>query len=105
MGTPSNMSNYIVRYIGQNRFVSLVGLYLIISSLVMVSTGLNIGIPCLWKSVFGFDCPGCGLTTAFVSVLKFDFVGAYRTNFLIFILIPIGFIYMLMDFQKFKSER
>ncbi len=26
--------------------------------------------PCFFKSTFGFDCPGCGMQRAFISLLK-----------------------------------
>jgi hypothetical protein len=31
-------------------------------------------IPCLFKSIFGFDCPGCGIQRAFILLLKGQFI-------------------------------
>jgi len=31
-------------------------------------------IPCFYKSVFGIECPGCGMQRAFVALLRGDFI-------------------------------
>lgn len=33
---------------------------------------------CPFKLIFGVDCPGCGMTRAFISALKLDFKAAFR---------------------------
>lgn len=30
--------------------------------------------PCLYKKIFGFDCPGCGMQTSFIELLKGNFI-------------------------------
>lgn len=47
---------------------------------------------CLVKLAIGFPCPGCGLTRATLSLLRFDFVQAFMYNPLIFIVPPIAWI-------------
>jgi len=42
------------------------------------------GIPCLWKSGLGFNCPGCGLSRAGALLLHGRFQEAARMNWLIF---------------------
>jgi hypothetical protein len=29
-------------------------------------------LPCAYKSIFGFDCPGCGFQRSFIALLKGD---------------------------------
>jgi len=41
------------------------------------------GIPCLWKTLFGFDCPGCGISRAAALLLRGDLEKAARANWLI----------------------
>ena len=42
-----------------------------------------VSIPlCPVKNIFNISCPGCGLTSAFIAILKFDFVSAFRYNVL-----------------------
>jgi hypothetical protein len=42
------------------------------------------GIPCLWKTLFGINCPGCGLSRAGAFLLRGRFAEAARMNWLIF---------------------
>lgn len=77
---------------------------MLLSVLLKLSFDTDIGIPCLWKTMFGFECPGCGLTTAFIKLLQLDLAGAYKSNLLIFIVVPAGFFYILSDYNKFKKQ-
>lgn len=47
-------------------------------AILVYATGF--GIPCLFFKVTGFKCPGCGITRMFVSLLKFDIIGAWNAN-------------------------
>ena len=35
-------------------------------------------LPCLNKSVLGIDCPGCGMQTAFIELLKGNFIESIK---------------------------
>lgn len=48
------------------------------------------GIPCLWKTLFGVTCPGCGLTRAWAMLLRGRWLEAARMNWLIY---PVVVIY------------
>lgn len=37
---------------------------------------------CPVKNIFNVSCPGCGLTSGFISILKLDFVSAFQHNVL-----------------------
>jgi len=45
------------------------------------------GLPniCAWKNLFGFDCPGCGLTRCFVAIAHGNWAEAWHFN-------PAGFL-------------
>lgn len=95
----------IVRdYIFENKIVFVVGLYLVLSSVLKAMTQVDICIPCVWKSCFGFHCPGCGLTTAFVALLKLNFTDAFKANWLIFLILPAGIYLLMHDFNRFKKR-
>jgi len=49
------------------------------------------GIPCLWKTVFGVTCPGCGLTRAWAFLLRGRWREAGEMNRLIF---PLLLVYV-----------
>ena len=94
----------IIKYIANNKYIAIVGFYLLFSTVLKAITDIDICIPCLWKSLFNLHCPGCGLTTAFISILKLNFKNAYETNWLIFIIIPVGIYYIIQDFIKFRRK-
>lgn len=59
--------------------IAVVGIYSIWFSI----TGL--GIPCYYRAVHGYECPGCGLTRMLSSTIKLQFGAAFRFN-------PVGFV-------------
>ena len=34
--------------------------------------------PCFYKSMFGIDCPGCGIQRAFIALLRGDFLESLK---------------------------
>jgi len=88
----------------KNKVISVVAIYFVISVFLKMVFAIDILIPCLWKKIFHFECPGCGLTTAFIKILTFDISGAYKTNPLIFIILPLGIAYIYYDFSKFRTK-
>ena len=50
------------------------------------------GIPCIFHTVTGLDCPACGITHMFTALLRLDFSGAWRANPVILCMLPIFII-------------
>lgn len=48
------------------------------------------GIPCLFHTLTGFDCPSCGVTHMCMALLRLDFREAFRCNAAMFCLLPLG---------------
>jgi hypothetical protein len=67
-------------YLRTNNFIPIACSYLLLSALLKSTTGIDICIPCIWQSIFGIHCPGCGLTTAFISMIEFNFKNAFEIN-------------------------
>lgn len=44
---------------------------------------------CLWKLIFHVDCWGCGITRAFYSLCKLNFIQAWNYNPRIYIVFPL----------------
>lgn len=49
----------------------------------------GIAIPCMFRLITGYKCPGCGVTHMCVALLQLDFREAYECNQMLFLLAPI----------------
>lgn len=96
------MSNTMIKYLIKNKILAILGFYFLFSTTLKAIAGIDICIPCIWKSLFDVHCPGCGLTTAFISLMELNFKIAFATNWMIFIIIPFGLFYAIKDYVKFK---
>jgi len=100
----TNWTKLIYKYLRENLLFSGIVIYFAVSIGLKMFLSIDILIPCLWKTLFHFHCPGCGLTTAFIEILKLNFVNAFYANPLIFIVLPIGLYCLINDFNKFLSK-
>ena len=73
------------------RLLALDGLVLLAVGVFVWLAGLGIGLPCLLQKYTGLLCPGCGNSRAAISLLKFDFMGAFAYNPLF--LLEFGYIF------------
>jgi len=55
---------------------------------------------CLYTNLFGFHCPGCGMTRAMFSIMHFQFNNAIRYNRLVILVSPILIYYWMQYFIK-----
>lgn len=93
-----------IKYIARNKIFAIVGFYFLFSAILKATAEIDICIPCLWKSIFGVQCLGCGLTTAFISLIELDYRKAFESNWLIYIITPFGFYYLTQDYIKFSRK-
>ena len=99
------MINYkIIGYIKMNPFISIICIYFLFSTILKSTSGIDICIPCIWKTFLGFNCPGCGLTKAFISLIELDVKKAFENNWLIFIIMPLGSYYLIHDYYKYTRK-
>ncbi len=89
------------RYIKQNKLTSLFWGYVMFSILLKVVSDIDITIPCPIRLISGVHCLGCGLTTATIYMLKFNFVAAWYANPFAFIVDPLILFFMIRHFYKF----
>lgn len=61
------------------------------------------GIPCLFHLITGLNCPGCGVTRMLVCILHLDFVNAFRSNAVLFCMLP--FLLMLLGYWLYRYIR
>lgn len=66
---------------------------------IIVKT-FDVGIPCLFYTVTGLYCPGCGVSRVILNILSLDFVSAFNANPVIFVLLPIlGVGYVIHQYR------
>lgn len=49
----------------------------------------GIGIPCIFRTITGFMCPGCGVTHMFAALFALDIRAAFEANPVILLLLPV----------------
>lgn len=93
----------ILRYLQSNILLVIVISYIFISVLLKSFFGINITIPCLWTTIFGVKCPGCGLTTASVELTHLHFAEAFKINPLVYLVVPAVIYYILSGYFVFRK--
>ena len=53
------------------------------------------GIPCVFRLITGLKCPGCGMTHAYLALLRGDVHGAAEYNLMSITVMPILIVYLL----------
>lgn len=73
------------------RHLALGSLFLLVLGLLYALwvgfTGL--ALPCPFRALTGLLCPGCGVTTLCLSLLRLDLAGAWRANPVLLLLLPV----------------
>ena len=48
----------------------------------------GIAVPCMFRYITGFKCPGCGVTTMFAALASLDFKASFNANPFLFVTAP-----------------
>ena len=62
------------------------------------------GMTCIFQKFLGIPCPGCGMTSAWLSLMELDIMNAFRLNPM-FWSIPILYLFILYDGKLLKNKR
>ena len=81
----------------ENIIVVLVVLYFIFSVLLKLLSGIDHLIPCLWITFFGFECPGCGITSSIIEIIKGNFLIAWEINKITYLVFPLLLFYSIKE--------
>lgn len=77
----------------KKRFFQIGKYFIIVIMIGLIYAGIctytGFGIPCVFHSITGLKCPGCGLTHMFLALLHLDFKTAYLENQFLFLLLPL----------------
>ena len=71
----------------------------IVAAIVVIMYLLE--IRCFFNLLFGITCPGCGITRAYISLLRLDFAAAFEYNPMFWSVPILGVLY-LFDGKLFK---
>ena len=71
--------------------------------LLLITILSMLKVPCLFKHFLSIPCPGCGMTRALLSVLRFDFAAAFQYHPMFWSL-PILYLYFLSDNGIFHKK-
>ena len=107
METQSKIKDFLLfvwSYIKSKGLYSIVVSYFIFSAMLYAFLAIDICIPCIWYTIFDIHCPTCGITTAFISLLKFDPIGAWDANPFIYLVIPAAAFFIIKDVLKHKES-
>jgi hypothetical protein len=61
-------------------------------------------LPCLNKTLFGVECPGCGMQRSLSLIIQGEFIAAYKIYPAIYALIVLFLFIGLNIFFKFKNS-
>lgn len=66
----------------------------------------GMGIPCLFHTLTGLYCPGCGMTRALLAISRFDLIGAFKAHWAIVICMPFMFyLYVMICWRYGQKEK
>ncbi|MGN1306887.1 MAG: DUF2752 domain-containing protein [Faecousia sp.] len=65
------------------------------SAYALICTHFGVNIPCPFRKLTGFLCPGCGVSRLCLCLLHLDFAGAWAANPVIFSLLPLAAVLAL----------
>ena len=91
----------MLKYIKLNIIYIIAIIYFMFSIVLKSHDIVDITVPCLFKTFLDYKCPGCGLTSASIHILNFEYNKAFKTNPLIFIIIPTSIFLFIQNIRKF----
>jgi hypothetical protein len=87
----------VFSYFRENIILGLVVLYFFFSVLLNILFSLDYLIPCFWKTFFGFECPGCGVTSSIIEMIKGNFQISWEINKITFLVLPLLLFYSIKE--------
>ena len=95
------MKRRLFRVLGRYAILFSIGLiYYIFVSLT------DMGIPCLFRLITGWQCPGCGVSRMIMALVRFDLVSAFHYNPVILLTSPILlFAFIRSDIDYIRSGK
>ena len=93
------MKEKIYEFVKKHRSVIVACMAVIFLYIVLFA----VGIGCPIKYLTGVSCPGCGMTRACISALRFDFLQAFEYHPLWFAVLPIAILLVFFRVKRNSS--
>ena len=81
----------------RNRLLKAIRIYMILAlaaiAYYIFYLWSGYGIPCLFRTLTGLSCPGCGISRMFAAILNGNLNEAFGYNRLVFITLPVFVLY------------
>lgn len=92
----------------RSRFITVartVGpLMLLFAIYVVVFTNFGVGLPCIFRTITGLRCPGCGMSHAMAAMVHGDLGEAARENILSVSLLPVLVVFFIFRFIRYINK-
>ena len=99
------MAYLVLKYLQIHWIYTIVIGYFGTAIALYMLSDIHILIPCLWKTITGYECPGCGMTTAFIALLRMQWADAWSANPMIYAIVPVFICLILRDFWRFRNRQ
>lgn len=79
---------------GRLKRVVLYGILILLAGSIygMIVSVTGVGLPCMFHTITGLQCPGCGVTHMCTALMKLDLHHAIQANPVIFALLPLWIV-------------
>lgn len=78
----------------------LLAFLLLGSAYYIFITLTGFSLPCPWRTLTGYLCPGCGITTMCLALAHADFAAAQRANIFLFYTLPLLLAVILLKYYS-----
>ncbi len=93
--SPAERTVYLIKRVGL-----IVGILLIYYLFNKIT---NLGIPCIFNTLTGYHCVGCGISRMFIALFDLDFKAASNANIYVLCLLPIAlFVFTFKAYRFIK---
>lgn len=75
---------------------TIISIYILLFIYYKIYSVYHIGIRCIFYTLTKLYCPGCGITRAIFSLIRFKFKEALHYNLLVTLFLPFILIYLLL---------
>jgi|GEM_PF-731165 len=96
--------NYLTQFAKANFVWVILAVYYALATILYFAFDWDFFLPCISKLVTGYNCPGCGLTSASLQLLQFNFIEAWHLNPLVYVVLPLGAFLIVKGYLNTRQK-